>query len=592
MGRRSETATHQARAERRPRAQKRTSELERMHRRERVLNALLRLSLEEIPLETQLERALDEILALPWLPLLGRGGIFLVADDGSQLELRAQRDLGTELGITCRRVDLGRCLCGQAAATGEIQFAAGVDKGHEIQYEGMVGHGHYCVPIQVGGRTIGTIVLYVEEGQRWDADQEEFLQAVAHTLAGMIQRKRAEEQLRALNEQLADYGRDLERKVAARTREIEQRRQVAESLRGILTILNSNRPLDEILNYIVEQAGRLLGSDTTAVYRRHKADGTGGIQEIQGQAVGPFSAVDLPPAVCQELQMGRPVTVGDATLLAGESVLGCLADSCLALLAVPLTVSGEVYGGLVLYYSRPRQFSPEEVDLAVAFADQAALALENARLYQQAQEAAVLAERGRLARELHDSVTQSLYSITLLAEGWKRLEAAGRLDNRQDPLAEIGAIAQQSLKEMRLLVYELRPPDLEAVGLLGALHGRLGAVEKRAGIEARLVADDVVALPPEVEAGLYRIAVEALNNALKHAAATTVTIHLHVHEGCIELEVEDNGQGFDVTVLEQRRGLGLRSMRERADRLGGRLAIDSAPGKGTVVRVSIDGGRR
>lgn len=589
---RTRKAARRAGVERLPREHKRLTELERAHQREQVLNALLRLSLEEIPLETQLERALDKILALPWLPLLRRGGIFLVPDDGDQLELWAQQDLDPEVGVTCRRVRFGQCLCGQAAATGQIQFAACVDPSHEIQYEGMAGHGHYCVPIQLGGRTIGTIVFYVQEGQPWDADQEEFLHAVAHTLAGMIQRKRTEEQLRALNEQLTNYGRDLERKVATRTHEIERRRQVAESLRGMLAVLNSNRPLDEILHYIVEEAGRLLGSDATTVYRWHETGGAGSIEEVQGQGMELFSAADLPIAVRQELQMGQPVAVGNATsTFTRESAPGCLANACLALLAVPLIVAGEGYGALVLYYSRSRQFSPEEVNLAVAFADQAALALENARLHQQAQQAAVLAERGRLARELHDSVTQSLYSITLLAEGWRRLEAAGRLDDKQEPLTEIGAIAQQALKEMRLLVHELRPPDLEAVGLLTALHSRLSAVEKRAGIEARLVADDVVDLPPDVEAGLYRIAVEALNNALKHAAATSVTVHLRTHEGRIELEVEDNGQGFDMSTLERRRGLGLDSMKERAEKLGGRLTIYSAPGEGTKVRVSTDGER-
>jgi signal transduction histidine kinase len=164
---------------------------------------------------------------------------------------------------------------------------------------------------------------------------------------------------------------------------------------------------------------------------------------------------------------------------------------------------------------------------------------------------------------------------------------AGKLENVEGSLAELGEIAQQALKEMRLLVHELRPPDLEKDGLLEALHQRLGAVEKRAGVEARLVADQVIELPAVVEEGLYRIVQEALNNALKHATATAVTVHIHAQSGLVELEVIDNGQGFDPYALDEQGGMGVVSMRERAEKLGGRLAIVSAPGEGTKVKVSI-----
>ncbi len=184
-------------------------------------------------------------------------------------------------------------------------------------------------------------------------------------------------------------------------------------------------------------------------------------------------------------------------------------------------------------------------------------------------------------------MTQSLYSITLLAEGWSRLSKAGRLDETEDPLAELGELAQQALKEMRLMVHELRPPDLEEVGMLGALHLRLGAVEKRAGVEARLVAGDVMDLPPPVEEGLYRIAIEALNNALKHADATEVTVRLQRTGGGVTLEVRDNGCGFDASRMDERRGVGLKSMRERAERMGGTLVVESAPGEGTKVQVKM-----
>src|SRR5262249_46946983 len=153
----------------------------------------------------------------------------------------------------------------------------------------------------------------------------------------------------------------------------------------------------------------------------------------------------------------------------------------------------------------------------------AAIAVEHARLLAQTHQQAALQERQRLARELHDSVTQSLYSLTLLAEAGRRLAEAGELEHVKGCLSRVGETAQQSLKEMRLRVYELRPSALEQDGLVRALRQRLETVEKRAGIQAHLLVEGGWDMPPSQEAELYRIAVEALNNTLKHAQAANVT---------------------------------------------------------------------
>lgn len=210
-----------------------------------------------------------------------------------------------------------------------------------------------------------------------------------------------------------------------------------------------------------------------------------------------------------------------------------------------------------------------------------------AELASHAEELAKIKERNRLARELHDSVTQSLYSLTLLAAGWRRLVIKGEHISIEDSLAEIEQVAQQALKEMRLLIYELRPPELENEGLQGALHHRLSAVEKRAGVEARLVTDDVLDLRPEVEEALYAIAVEALNNALKHSAATNVMVKLRESDGFVQMEVKDNGCGFDLLQSRASRGIGLKSMRERVENMDGRLEINSTPGEGTTIKVEV-----
>lgn len=204
--------------------------------------------------------------------------------------------------------------------------------------------------------------------------------------------------------------------------------------------------------------------------------------------------------------------------------------------------------------------------------------------------AAVMEERQRLARELHDSVTQLLYSLSLFSDWSLDLLDAGEGPAARERLVRIGEVAQQALKEMRLLLYELRSTALEQDGLVGALHKRLAAVEERAGVEARLLAEPLPYLAPAVEEGLYRIAQEALNNALKHAAASQVTVRICCDDRDLELEVSDNGAGFDPAGLQNQGGLGLHSMAERAAALGGRLEVHSMPGQGARVRVVLPAG--
>jgi len=217
-----------------------------------------------------------------------------------------------------------------------------------------------------------------------------------------------------------------------------------------------------------------------------------------------------------------------------------------SLVSVPLYSKEKPMGTLFATTFAPRSFSDEDINLLTSIGYQVGVAIENALLYGQAQQLAALEERSRLARELHDSVTQALYSQVLLVEGWKQMVQNGELTDLAEPLQDLGQVAKQALKEMRLLVYELRPFDLEKEGLIGALHKRLSAVEKRAGIEARLVTEGILAdLPKHLEENLYRIAQEALANALKHADADHVIVRLASDAHFVTLEVEDDGCGFD-----------------------------------------------
>lgn len=201
---------------------------------------------------------------------------------------------------------------------------------------------------------------------------------------------------------------------------------------------------------------------------------------------------------------------------------------------------------------------------------------------------AALHERQRLARDLHDAVTQSLYSLSLMAEAARRWAVAGDRKATTDYIIRLGELAQQALKEMRLLIYESTPSALEKDGLAGAIEARLDAVERRSGIQARLRVKLDEELAPDVEAQLFRVAEEALNNALKHASATEVQVRVRSAGGMVTLEIDDNGQGFDPAGAASSGGLGLISMKERLEKLGGRFEIESTPGNGVTVRVNLD----
>jgi signal transduction histidine kinase len=424
----------------------------------------------------------------------------------------------------------------------------------------------------------------------------------------LIGYEQAENQARAAEHaaQALAY-QQLERHVEERTHELERRRQVAESLRDILTVLNSDRPMAAILDAIVGQAARLLEADAVAIFQV-SADHMLAVQASVGLSVEELAVLLLPvglSATGQAVAKRRPVVIATDTadfkriveqhksgrMPAQQAVIDLLAARIHTLLSVPLMIKDEMYGAISLYYCAPRAFTGEEVSLALAFGDQAALAIENARLRERAEQAAVLQERARFARDLHDSVTQSLYSLALFAEAAHRLATAGNTQRAAHYMERLRITVQQALQEMRLMVHQLRPHVLEHEGLAGALQQRLDAVERRAGLQARLLVEGQLDLPAAIEAELYYIAQEALNNALKHAAATAVTVNLSVvgaeMGSCvIRLEVADDGCGFDPQAIGNHGGQGLISLRERAAKLGGTVHIDSAPGAGT--RVTVD----
>ncbi|MGB2956383.1 MAG: histidine kinase [Anaerolineales bacterium] len=256
-------------------------------------------------------------------------------------------------------------------------------------------------------------------------------------------------------------------------------------------------------------------------------------------------------------------------------------------MVIPLILRDKVIGTMDIVSVEQAAFTEQDTIIFQSLGDQVAIAIENARLYARSRELATVEERNRLARDLHDSVTQTLSSLNILVEGWRQQINGGKTYRLESYLDRVGEITDQALKEMRLMVYELRPADLDQRGLLDVLHHRLEVVEKRFGIEARLIAEELFDLPDTVEDELYWIAHEALNNALKHAEAERVTINLHQRDGNLILAVADNGCGFEVGPEILCRGVGIGNMEERAKQLGGTLEIETAEGSGTTIRAII-----
>ena len=260
-------------------------------------------------------------------------------------------------------------------------------------------------------------------------------------------------------------------------------------------------------------------------------------------------------------------------------------------LGVPIVAPAGVIGAFYLTEKlEGPDFTAEDRALIELLAAHAAIAITNARLYEQTRELSIVAERNRLALDLHDAVSQKLFGLVLNAE------AAGTLLERdpaaaRDQVAKLQTLAREILDELRSLVFELRPPDLEHDGLAEALRKHVELLRRLEQHEIELVLTGELPADAARDREILRIAQEALQNALKHAHADHVVVRLQAEDGGVLLEVEDDGVGFDPHAPGARsRRLGLTSMEERAQRLGATLEIRSAPDAGTTIRLEAGGG--
>jgi PAS domain S-box-containing protein len=388
-----------------------------------------------------------------------------------------------------------------------------------------------------------------------------------------------------------------EHNVAEMEQQIESRTQTLTALLDVSRSVASTLELAPVLRLILDHLQSLVGYTGASVLSLDKGQvtvldyrGPTPRRQVVREAYEPEQRVIFKQIAETRVAVILDDVYGDSALAAtirerfGQRIRAVY-PYMRSWMSIPLVVKDSVIGLISLQSSEPGFYTERSARIASAIAAMAAIALENARLYEQAQDRAAIDERQRLARELHDSVSQALYGIAL---GTRTARALLDRDPAQasEPLDYVLALTDTAMGEMRALILELRPESLERDGLTSALHKLAEATQHRyrLTVQAHVCAEPAISL--EAKQALYRIAQEALHNAVKHARATTLDLTLETTDDAVILTVADDGVGFDPGGSFPGH-LGLRSMRERITRLGGELSITSAPGQGTTVRAAL-----
>lgn len=453
-------------------------------------------------------------------------------------------------------------LSGWVAKTGQAALVPDVSRdARYVCMQGSLTLSELIVPITVKGQTIGVLDVQSEQIADFDQADLELMQSLASQTGVAIENARLFSNLERRAEQF---------------RVLTQVSQHLISLASVDELLgNIVRTVKDSFGYLHVGIGLVEGNEVVS-----KAE-AGAFEER-------YRSIRVPLGYGvwgRVAQYGQSLLSGDVTENIHDEHLN--EEGVHSHVGVPLRVKDKVIGVLSASSDHADAFDRSDEIILQTLANQASVAIENVRLHEQEKRIAILEERQRLGRELHDSVTQSLYGINLYAEAAGGQMALGQYDQARQYLTDIQNTAQESLADMRLLIYELRPPILEREGLVAALQNRLYSVENRAGLKSTLKGNLEERLPLPVEEGLYRIAHEALNNTLKHAHAKNVMVTVQQDGQTIAMEIADNGIGFDPESACRDGCLGLVSMRERALAHGWQFSVNSSPGLGTRIRVEV-----
>lgn len=431
--------------------------------------------------------------------------------------------------------------------------------------------------------TLGTLAVLVWQVQPWAV----ILVAgpLAATWAATHEFQRLNELLATLEDKVTDRTARLNETVGAVRRRLSEFEAMDAVNRAMVEALHP----DEVLAVIARETCHVTGGDSALVLLVSDDQEFQYIRAAYGETMESYIGVGLPISTSLAglvLRTGEVLVSLDPPRDPRLNQNLVEAGGWRCVLEAPLRAKDRVLGVLVAATSKSEGFDEQHVRMLSLFGNQAGLFLENSRLHEKERDVAVLEERNRLARELHDSVTQVLFSLTLNLEA-----AGGLLEKKPDKAASLitrsGEMAAEALAEMRSLIFELRPSALQEKGLAMALTNHVNLFRRRSGMDVTLTLDGEERLPPDEEFCLYRVAQEALTNASKHARARQVNIHYSVQPGLATLVVEDNGVGFNAKANRRSHSFGVIGMRERLAAVGGTLQIESEPGHGTRIEARI-----
>lgn len=553
---------------------------EETQRRARETEALLQVSRNiatQIELQPLLEEVLDQVRAIADYH---RAGV-MVLEDG-MLVVRASRDFGSPSGYraqtrTGMRYPLrNEPLFGPAGSKDPVivhdiladdPLASAYRGGEDASVDlGRVPHGSYmAIPLVAQDRVVGAITLARDEVGYFTPEHARLARAMASQVAVAIN-----------NAQLFAEAQE-------RARETEALIRADERLFGSLDLDAVFQALTDVAVDVLQVDKCLVtapGPDSPSyVVRAHRNFAPASMALMNTLLGDPVPLAEdprddgtRPPLIIEDLATADPRL---------EPML--TAEGLRSAMVVPIRAESGLYGRFAVAYTKTHRFSADEQRLMLALADRAALAIENAQHHARAQRVASLEERQRLARDLHDSVSQALYGIALGARTARTL-----LDRDPssvtEPLEYVLSLADAGLAEMRALIFELRPESLETEGLVAAIEKQMAATRSRYGIQVTADMGEEPDAPLTLKEAFYRIAQEALHNTVKHAQANHIDVTLECPDGELRIELRDDGRGFDPEGTFPGH-MGLSSMRERAAKAGAHISIESAPGAGTRIEV-------
>ena len=513
--------------------------------------------------------SLVQIIEGQWPGMLGL--VLLLDADGRHLRIGAYDQLPAEYIETIEGLEIGANVgsCGTACFSKERVIVTDIEE--DIRWQGLRGlalkfglRACWSEPvINADGTVLGTFAMYYDHPRQPNKDELHAIEVAAHLVGVAIEQNSAREEI-----QLAYQ--TLEQRVRERTRELQV-------LLDFAAATNSSLSMDTMLKTVLERLVHLIQAERVAVMLRDSIS-----KQLEVRAYSPDSTAK--PEELLKLNLAGESVINTGKVVKPENLPN-------PAVLLPLRTRGEVIGALGILVRRGDKLNEDSFPLYQSIADRLAIAVENATLYQQAEINATMTERNRLARDLHDAVTQTLFSANLIADVipdiWQQDPAEG-----QRLLDEVRQLNRGALAEMRTLLLELRPKSLQEAQLEHLLHQLAEASMGQLGVPVTVNIEGLCQLPPKAKIVMYRVAQEALNNIIKHAQASHVMINLFCSEAAadqctqgLKLSIADNGRGFDPASVPADH-LGLRIMRERVESIGGEFTIQSQLGEGTRVSVT------